>query len=223
MCGRFALYMDAKTIKHTFDLEVSPDMSKRYNIAPSQEILCISDHNGHREAEYKHWGLIPFWADDKTISRHLVNARAETVATKPAFRHAFKTHRALVVMSGFYEWMREDGKKQPFYFKHADDTPLAVAALCETWQDKTNNDIIESCCLITTEANDKMRPIHDRMPVILNQTQFDVWLNHDEFHKDELTQLLRPCSNKTLITYPVSSQMNNARFEEKEAIEPKNA
>ncbi len=219
MCGRFALYSTADEIKDTFDLKQLPLFSARYNIAPSQNILCLRNNHGEKEAALMHWGLIPFWAKNKTISRNLINARAESLPEKPAFRQAFKTHRSLVIMSGFYEWGQDSTPKTPYYFKHPDSSPLAIAALWDNWQDE-NGDTIQSCCMITTSANELMRPVHNRMPVILNHAQQEVWLNHDEFNQDALSALLAPCPDDVLMKYPVTPKMNNARYEGIDAINP---
>lgn len=219
MCGRFALYASDEEIKETFNVVQLPLISKRYNIAPGQDALCIKNNNGSKEAVIMHWGLIPIWAQNSSISRHLINARAETIETKPAFRNAFKTHRGLIIMSGFYEWKRENGKKQPFYFKHPDDKPVAVAAIWDAWQNGDGT-LVQSCCLVTTDANQLMRPVHDRMPVLLNKSQQAIWLNHDSFDKTALKDILMPCSENELIRYPVTIKMNNARFEDELAVKP---
>lgn len=182
MCGRFALYHTENEIKDYFDISQLPLFDKRFNIAPSQEILCLLDDNGNKKAVMMKWGLIPFWAKSPESTRILINARSETVAEKPAFKKTFKTHRGLVIMSGFFEWIQKNGKKQPYYFKHTGDKPLAIAALWDTWQGESDAEII-SCCILTTHANQLMQPIHDRMPVILNKHEQSAWLDHSHYDR----------------------------------------
>lgn len=138
MCGRFALYHTEDEIKEYFDINQLPRFDKRYNIAPTQDILCLIDDKGNKKAVLMKWGLIPFWTKEQESIRTLINARSETVAEKPAFKRAFKTHRCLVIMSGFFEWKRKNANKQPYYFRHADDKPIAVAALWDTWQGESD-------------------------------------------------------------------------------------
>lgn len=223
MCGRFALYSEPKIIKETFNIQQLPLFAAQYNITPNQNVLCIYSNHQHSEATLMYWGLIPFWAKDKSISRNLINARMDSVATKPAFRHAFKSHRCLVIMSGFYEWKVVHGKKQPWYFKRKDNLPIAIAALWETWEDKQHNETIHSCCLITTDANQMMKPIHDRMPVIFEQSQQQIWLNHETYNKDALSKALASHSTYEISGYPVTTKVNNPKFNVKEAIEPSNS
>jgi len=154
-----------------------------------------------------HWGLIPSWAKDATIGNKLANARGETVAEKPSFRTAFKYHRCLIPASGFYEWKGEKGSKQPWYISLKSGNPMAFAGLWEKWQ-PTEGETIESCCIITTDANSLMQTIHDRMPVILSPEQWATWLAPLEHHSDKLIPMIHPCDSKSLQAWPVSREVN---------------
>lgn len=220
MCGRFGLDADFKTIKSQFNLEELAEIEPGYNIAPSENILAVVETaEDTRAGRVFHWGLIPFWANDKKIGNRLINARSESVKDKPAFRHAFKNQRCLVVMSGFFEWRCVNGEKQPYYI-YAADSLLAVAALWEVWDNPETKEITYSCCLITTDASRFMRPIHNRMPVLINKSDYGAWLARDNTDTKTLKSLLKPYSGDDLICHKVTKKMNNARFKSKEAIEP---
>ncbi|MGC2457414.1 MAG: SOS response-associated peptidase [Gallionellaceae bacterium] len=163
MCGRYALASPPEVIAERFDLLWLPEVSARYNIAPSQMIPVVRATEVGRELAFVKWGLIPSWAKDSTIGNKLPNARGETVAEKPSFRAAFKNRRCLIPASGFYEWKAEKGIRQPWYISLKSGDPLAFAGLWETWHPK-EGEAIERCCIITTDANALMMPIHDRMP-----------------------------------------------------------
>ena len=164
-----------------------------------------------------HWGLIPFWAKDKKISSKLINARAETIHEKPAFRNAFKNNHCIVVMNGFFEWKNEGGHKQPYYFQTPDNQLLAVASIWEEWEDKENERLIRSCCLITTSANKIMGPVHHRMPLLLNDKACGSWLNND--NSSETKNIIQNPPEVSISKYSVSSKMNSPGFQGKEVIE----
>jgi putative SOS response-associated peptidase YedK len=165
VCGRYTLKAPKKAIAEAFDLADVPPLLPRYNIAPTQPVpvVRLDPASGERGLALLHWGLIPSWADDPAIGHRLINARAETVAEKPAFRSAFKRRRCLVVADGFYEWKRENGKT-PYYFRLKDDSPFAFAGLWDRWE--KGDELVASCTLITCEPNGVVAPVHDRMPVI---------------------------------------------------------
>jgi putative SOS response-associated peptidase YedK len=152
------------------------------------------------------WGLIPSWAKDPAMGAKLINARAETVAEKPSFRSAFRHRRCLVVADGFYEWQKQEGKKQPFYFRLQDGQPFAFAGLWESWKDP-NGEVVDSCTILTTEANQLMQPIHDRMPVILASQDYDLWLD-PTVQSEQLQNLLQPFPSEAMVSYPVSTKVN---------------
>jgi putative SOS response-associated peptidase YedK len=219
MCGRFTLRTDLRHLETTFDFDGGPDHSPRFNIAPTQDVAAVrrNQEADQRELVFLHWGLIPSWADDPKIGNRMINARAETVAEKPAFRSAFTKRRCLVVADGFYEWQKVGGKKQPYFIHRQDDEPFAFAGLWEFW--KGDGEEIQSCTLITTEANALMEPIHDRMPVILSPEDYPIWLDAEFKDKESLKGLLRPCDPALLEAYPVTTLVNNPRNDLAKCIE----
>jgi putative SOS response-associated peptidase YedK len=219
MCGRFTLRTPAKELAEIFRLADVPDLRPRYNIAPTQPVAAVRlvPKDGHRELVMLHWGLIPFWAEDPKVGYSTINARAETVATKPTFRQAFAKRRCLVVADGFYEWQKTDGRKQPFYIHIKDDQPFAFAGLWERW--KRDDQKIESCTIIVTEANDVLNPIHDRMPVILSPEDCDLWLDPKFEDKKKLQAILRPFPPSAMEAYPASTVVNNSRTDVETCVE----
>ena len=213
MCGRFTLRTDLRHLEKTFQFDGGPDLSPRFNIAPTQNVAAIrlNQETDQRELVFLRWGLIPSWAEDAKIGNRLINARAETVAEKPAFRSAFTKRRCLVVADGFYEWQKVDGTKQPYFIHRQDNEPFAFAGLWESW--KSEGEEIQSCTLITTTANALMEPIHDRMPVILSTEEYPIWLDAEFKDKESLKDLLRPCDPDLLEAYPVTTLVNNPRNE----------
>ena len=217
MCGRFTLRTPARDIAEVFQLLRKPALVPRYNIAPTQPVAVVRLAEGHPELSMLHWGLIPFWAKDTKIGYSTINARAETVATKPAFRQAFAKRRCLIVADGFYEWQQTSGRKQPFYIFMKDDRPFAFAGLWEHW--KRENEEIESCSIIVTEANDVLKPIHDRMPVILPEEDYDRWLNPQLDDPVHLQVLLNSYPAEEMMACPVSTFVNSPRNESPRCIE----
>jgi putative SOS response-associated peptidase YedK len=219
MCGRFTLRTPTKAIVEAFDLTEALDLPPRYNIAPTQQVAAIrlDPRQGTRQLSLLRWGLIPSWADDPAIGNRLINARAETVAVKPAFRHAFQKGRCLVLADGFYEWKKTGSTKQPFYVRLRDDGPFAFAGLSEHWQ--RGDQTIDSCTIITTEANELMAGIHDRMPVILSRDDYGLWLDGDFHGQAKLLEMLRPFPAEEMEAYPVSTLVNNPRNETATCIE----
>lgn len=218
MCGRFTLSQPATAIASTFQLSTIPELAPRYNIAPTQPIATILSAGDRRQFQMLRWGLIPSWAKDLTIGAKLINARAETVAEKPAFRSAFRHRRCLVIADGFYEWQLQKGKKQPFYFRLQDGQPFAFAGLWETWQ-APDGEKIDSCTLLTTTANSLLRSVHDRMPVILKPEDYDRWLDPQIQKSEQLQPLLQSYSSEAMTAYPVSTKVNNPTNDSPECIE----
>ncbi len=212
MCGRFTLNETPRKLTEYFDLSGDLDFSPSWNIAPTALINSIvADENENRHLKLMHWGLIPSWAKDKTIGNKLINARGETVSSKPSFRNAFKRSRCLIPASGFYEWKIENGKKHPWYFSLKSGEPMAFAGLWETWSPKDGEEI-ESCCIITTQANSFMEPIHDRMPVILNPGQWALWLSQHEYLADKLLPLINTQETRSMCSWPVTRELNKSGF-----------
>lgn len=208
MCGRFVLMTPGKSLAERFGLEEIPDLQPHYNIAPTQMVVVIRldrDTLQRRLVQMK-WGLIPFWAKDASIGNRLINARGESAAEKPAFRAAFKTRRCLVPTDGFYEWKKQEGtRKQPYLVRNADGSPFAFAGLWERWTGP-EGEIIESCTILTTDANDLTRPIHDRMPVILHPKDYDLWLDPEVKDPALLKPLLRPYPSEEMVAEAGKSQ-----------------
>ncbi|MDZ8078268.1 MAG: SOS response-associated peptidase [Nostoc sp. DcaGUA01] len=221
MCGRFTLNQSLEALAKTFDVQQLPDLAAEYNIAPTQTVATVLQNSESKKREFQqlHWGLIPSWAKDPGMGAKLINARAETVAEKPAFRSAFKHRRCLVLADGFYEWQRQQGKKQPFYFRLQDGKPFAFAGLWERWHSPAKEEII-SCTILTTSANELLQPIHERMPVILESQDYDLWLDSQVQTPQTLQQLLRPYPAPAMTAYPVSTIVNNSRHNSPECIAP---
>lgn len=218
MCGRFTVRARLNQIAADFRPTVTPDLPLRYNIAPTQSVPVIRQvGNGDRQLDLLHWGLIPSWADDPKIGNKMINARADGVATKPSFRSAFKQRRCLVVTDGFYEWQKVGSKKQPYFIHRPDDRPFAFAGLWEHW--RRGELAIDSCTIITTEANELMRPLHDRMPVILQPEDYDLWLDPAVQAREKLEPLLRPAAEDFLEAYPVSTTVNKPINDAAECIQ----
>ncbi|MFK7767626.1 MAG: SOS response-associated peptidase [Mariniblastus sp.] len=227
MCGRITLRSPANSLIAMFDdlrsqQLVFPKFKPRYNICPTQSAIAVreSDSGEYEVAELR-WGLVPFWSKDLKIGARMINARSETVATKPAFRVAFKSRRCLILADGFYEWKKEGKSKQPFYISRTDDQPFCMAGLWESWTDKENPNAapVESCTVLTTDANTIMQPLHDRMPVILEQQQFDFWLDKEFTDRETLEAALVPYASDELQTFPVDTIVNKASNDSPECIE----
>ena len=208
MCGRFYLDVQQDELAEYFDLQAAPLLTPRYNIAPSQEIAAVLDGEQGRELRMFRWGLIPFWAKDEKIGYRTINARAETVESKPAFRAAFKYRRCLIPASGFFEWKAEQGGKQPYCIRPQRASLFALAGLYEHWQGE-QGEAIDSCTIIVTEANPAMRSIHDRMPVIVKRNDFAAWLDPQNRQVGTLKQLLLPWPDDDLDLYPVNKRVSN--------------
>ena len=209
MCGRFTQRKSPRTIAKAFKLDDLPLFAPRYNIAPTQPIATVirTSHDNNRHFRLFKWGLIPSWAKDPSIGNGMINARSETAATKPSFRSAFKRRRCLVIADGFYEWQQQEKGKQPYFIHMKDDRPFTFAGLWEHWQDPNGNEV-DSCTILTTQANSLMEPIHDRMPVILPPNRYDLWLDPDVQRPVEVSPLLRPYDQDDMMAYPVSKLVN---------------
>ncbi|MDD5493761.1 MAG: SOS response-associated peptidase [Dehalococcoidia bacterium] len=220
MCGRFALYSDPFTLAKQFKAEALPELRPRYNVAPSQNIPIVREEGEKRRFALARWGLIPHWAKDAKIGYKMINARAETVAEKPAFRNAFKHRRCLIPADGYYEWQAIAGTKtkQPWFMVLKDREPMAFAGLWEQWRSPEGEEL-ESCSIIVTEANEIMRPIHDRMPVILAPGDWDAWLEPDAQDTQALQALLKPYPAEGMAAWPVSTKVNSPRNDLVECVE----
>ncbi len=217
MCGRFTLTATPQLLNQLFPLFDGFDVQPQYNVAPSQNVLAVRLRPGtdQPEAVRLRWGLIPSWADDIKIGYKLINARLETAREKPSFRSAFKHRHCLVLADGFYEWKKAGKAKQPYLIRMRDGQPFGFAGLWETWQH--NGQTIESCTILTTDANDTLRPIHDRMPVIVDPTHRLHWLNAG---KTEGFHYLGPYTAERMTAVAVSSLVNNPRNNSPACLEP---
>jgi len=210
MCGRFAFYSPTEATAALFGVTASVEIEPRYNIAPTQFVAAIrEDDNKDRELVMLRWGLVPFWAKDPSIGNRMINARAETVAEKPSYRAAFRHRRCLVLADGFYEWRRTGDTKTPYFISLANGEPFALAGLWESWKDKDSGDLLQTTTLITTDANDFMRPVHHRMPVIVQSDTADEWLSGSA--QESLQHVLE--RTPSLQAWPVDRRVNNARNE----------
>lgn len=210
MCGRFAQRTNPKRLAKEFKVAEVPDVEARYNIAPTQDILSIRCAEDDREAVFLKWGLVPSWAKDVSIGAKLINARSETVTEKPSFREAFKKRRCIIPADGFYEWQRSRGKKQPYFFRMQNEHPFGFAGLWEKWK-AIDGQVLETCTILTTEANEVLIPVHDRMPVILHSEDYELWLDEDVRKRELLKDLLRPYPAEEMISHPVSSAINSPK------------
>jgi putative SOS response-associated peptidase YedK len=220
MCGRFSQTLSFEILREYFNLDEGVAFPPRYNIAPSLDVNAVRQEEGQRRLVALHWGLIPFWAKDRKIGYKTLNARSETAHKTPSFRAAFRSRRCLIPASGFFEWEKIKGSKQPHFIYRVDEQPLALAGLWERWEDKEKGETVESCTILTTAASQPVAGLHDRMPVILEPEDFARWLDPKEQNVERLRQLLQPAAPGTLTHYPVSTYVNRADQEGPECIAP---
>ena len=209
MCGRYSLIADIQDLARQFEFDGTGfENSPRYNVAPTQSVLTVT-YGEERRAECMRWGLIPSWAKDASIGNRMINARRETVAQKPSFRSALQRRRCLVLADGFYEWQKVGKSKRPMRIVLKSREPFAFAGLWETWRNPAG-ETVRSCTIITTAANDLLRPIHERMPVILPRELEEFWLDGDVTDAAALTDVLSPYPNEAMEVYQVSPLVNKA-------------
>jgi putative SOS response-associated peptidase YedK len=221
MCGRFTLFEPDKILAREFGVSDFPPGSPRYNIAPSQLLTAVrtTPTGSGREIALLRWGLIPSWSKDPAIGNRLINARAETAREKPSFRNAFRRHRCLIPASGFYEWLRWEHGKQPYFVRMRDSHPFAFAGLWDRWE-SPDEGAVETCAILTTAANDVLAPIHDRMPVILPPGEYDRWLDPSLLDTDSLAPLLVPFPPEEMLAFPVSPRVNAPSTDDEGCIAP---
>jgi putative SOS response-associated peptidase YedK len=220
MCGRFTLRTTGDVVADFFGLRELPDLPPRYNIAPTQTVPVVRLLPGRRDRELAllHWGLVPAWAGDPAIGHRLINARADTASEKPAFRGPFRHRRCLVMADGFYEWQKQGSRKQPFYIRRQDDRPFALAGLWDHWD--RGEEPFDTCTILTTEANDILSPIHDRMPVILDPADYALWLDPAVHDPRRLERLLKTRPTDDLLAYPIRPLVNSTANDGPACIEP---
>lgn len=238
MCGRFVAASSPESIAEYFGSVVATEsLGENHNVAPTNDIYgVVADGAGERRLEAFHWGLVPSWAKERKIGNRMINARAETLAAKPAFKGPFRKHRLLIPMDGFYEWQAATdvgseaprtaaGKpvKQPLFIYRRDGEPLAVAGLWAAWKDpERDGDAawLHSATIVTTAANATMRPVHDRMPVLVPRAAWDEWLDPGMQDLARLQELLVPAPDDLLTMHPVSTAVNNVRNKGPELTTP---
>jgi putative SOS response-associated peptidase YedK len=224
MCGRYAFYSPREAIERVFGVPDSPEVEPRWNIAPTQYVPVVRvDREGRRVLRMLRWGLVPFWSRDESIGNRMINARAETLSRNAAFREAFEQRRCLIPVSGFYEWRREGRVRTPWFIESADGEPFALAGLWARWRPRgsgASSEPLDSCTIITTDANALVAPIHDRMPVILPPEGFAAWLDPHGHDVAVLARWLLPAPPDGLTARIVSSAVNDARSEGPELIAP---
>ncbi len=216
MCGRYALHSNPQVIGLEFALGAVPDFAARYNIAPTARVLVVRAPGTARQGAMLRWGLVPRWAKDPSIGARMNNARAETVAAKPSFREAYRRRRCLLPADGFFEWKAEDGRKQPYYITPADGGLFAFAALWETWNGPPGP--LETCAIVTTDANEAMAAVHERMPVIVPRGEYARWL--DCAAGNDVGDLLHPAADGTIAIRRVGRAVNFARNDSPKLVEP---
>ena len=219
MCGRFTLISSVADLQLRFGFAMeSADVRPRYNIAPTQQVLAVTN-DGERRGEMMRWGLVPSWAKDLKIGNRMINAVSETASSKPAFRSGFRRRRCLVLADGFFEWRKEGKARVPMYFTQKSGEPMAFAGLWENWK-SPEDEWIRSCTILTTAANSFIEPVHNRMPVILSAETEPLWLDPLTETPDNLEPLLVPAPPEWLDVREVSPVVNNARSEGPTCIEP---
>jgi putative SOS response-associated peptidase YedK len=219
MCGRFVRRRSSSTLADAFRVNhISDDLQPSFNVAPTHNVAVVLD-DGERHLVSMRWGLIPSWASDPTIGGRLINARAETLTQKAAFKNAFRNRRCLVVADGFYEWQKQNGAKIPLLIQLKSERPFGFAGLYETWTSRWRESV-STCTIITTEPNEMVRPIHDRMPVILPKDVEDFWLDSSIEDHRRLLDLLLPYPAKEMEAYAVSPLVNSVNNDSIACIEP---
>ena len=216
MCGRFVQFASWADLRRTMTLLTTAELPPNYNVAPTQKILVARELDGKREGVVMRGGLIPSWAKDKKMAQ--INARADTAAEKPMFRSAFKKCRCLILANGYYEWKSTGKQKQPFYFRLKDEQPFTFAGLWETWHGDAEP--LETCAILTTNANDMAKEVHNRMPVILTGDEALAWIDPSIDDAEKLKELLHPFSPAKMTCYAVDAMVGNVRNNSPECITP---
>jgi putative SOS response-associated peptidase YedK len=222
MCGRFAFFSAHEAVARLFGIADVPGVEPRWNIAPTQFVAAVreSARTPARRLALLYWGLVPYWAGEKSVGARMINARCETLKDKPAFRDAYRRRRCVVPADGYYEWQRAGAVRQPYYIGLASGEPFGIAGLWEFWRDPATGDPLESCTLVTTPPAGSIAHLHDRMPAILPSERYAEWLDPRNEDLERLDRLLVPYDAAALSARPVSRRVNDARNEGAELIEP---
>ncbi|MCW5729223.1 MAG: SOS response-associated peptidase [Alphaproteobacteria bacterium] len=218
MCGRYSITTPVEALARLFGFPERPNLAPRYNLAPTQIAPVVRESEDGRHLALLRWGLVPFWAKDADIGARMINARAETLAEKPAFRDAFRKRRCILPADGFYEWQAAEGRKRPHLIRRRDGRPLAFAGLWESWRG-AGAEPLETFTIVTTDANETLRPIHERMPAILEEADFGLWLAATS-DAARLRALLRPAGKDILEAIEVSTRVNNVRNDDAACAAP---
>lgn len=222
MCGRFVSITDADGLVRFFTIDdrQTEDLPPNPNVAPTEQVYAVAEHRSRRVLTALRWGLVPHFAEDLKVGARQINARAESVATRPAFRESFAKRRCLLPADGFYEWRRGGEERVPFHVGHADGTPLALAGLWASWRPKDAPEApwVRTCTVVTTDANADVAPLHDRMPVLLAPGDWDLWLDREVGDTPAVRSLLRPAPDGSLRIRQVSRAVNDARNKELEVL-----
>lgn len=227
MCGRYVQASSPELLAERFSVDelrerveaTEPD----YNVTPRRDVPVVAVSEQRRVLDAVRWGLVPPWAKELKVGDRMINARAETIATKPAYRKAFQKRRCIIPADGFFEWRRRpDRPKQPYFIHRVDREPIAFAGIWERWKDRDDDSApwIRSCAIVTTEANDLMRPVHNRMPVILPESAWETWLDPENEDVDSLQALLVPEAAGELALYPISTRVNRPTNNDISLLEP---
>ena len=221
MCGRYSLSVTPEMLRTLVNVDAYLNLEPRFNIAPTQMAPVVRSFNGGRRMDMLRWGLIPSWSRDKTAASKLINARGETVAQKPSFCDAYKHRRCLVPVDGFYEWRKEGEGKQPFRIGFKEGKPFVFAGLWESWTipagQEDDGEVIETYTIVTTDANERIAPIHHRMPVIVDPADYEIWLTGDPSEAANVIRAFPPCD---MAFYRVSPRVNNVRNDDESCVEP---
>jgi putative SOS response-associated peptidase YedK len=228
MCGRFVSATPPDELARYFDVDAVSEsvLEPSFNVAPTNDVYVVLETGGLRRLDAFHWGLVPFWAKDLSVGNRMINARADSLADKNAYKRPFAKRRCIIPADGFFEWQKVAGQKakQPFYITRTDGEPFAFAGLWELWRPPDNKEddeaIVRSCTIITGDPNEKVAEIHDRMPVMLPPPVWETWLDPDNNDVQELGKLLVPAPATLITTHPVSTKVNNVREKGPELIEP---
>lgn len=220
MCGRYAFFSPAEAVKRAFALDDFPALEPRYNIAPTQPVPVLREEQpGRRQVALLHWGLIPSWARDRSVGNRMINARAETLSERPAYRAAFRRRRCVVLADGWYEWQVAASGKQPWFIHSRDGAPLGLAGLWETWRDPAGGEPVESCTIVTTDAVGPLAEIHHRMPAVLPAAGLEAWLDPRQQDVAALSGWLGPRDPAEFSARAVSRRVNDPRNQGADLIE----
>lgn len=222
MCGRFVQSASIDDYANYFGASaVETDLrEENYNVAPTDPVYAVAEHDGQRLLGSFGWGLVPHWSKDRKSAARLINARLETLASKPAFRDSFRKRRCIIPADGFYEWVKKDDEKIPHYFFLESHAPMALAGVWANWKDPGSGEWVRTCSIVTTPPNELMKPIHDRMPALLRPETWDLWLDPDFDDVDQLSDLLGPATSAEMAEYEVSTYVNSVRNNGPKCIEP---